>query len=184
MRTLALLTLTCGVVLGQAAETSGQVPASGPADSTDTALIRVRSENQEIAGAIARASETSATFRRLMAAIDRTDGLIYVEYGKCGHGVHACLPLDVTAAGPFRILHIKVQAGPPDCHLMATLGHELQHAIEVLSNPSVTTGALAYMLFDRIAGSGVFAYDRRFETDEALRTEAEVSYETCKTRRR
>lgn len=67
-----------------------------------------------------------------------TAGLIYVDEGKCGHGVSACLLLSVQVAGPFRVLQIKIDARRPDCVLMAQIGHELQHAIEILSDPNVT----------------------------------------------
>ena len=75
MRHALFLIQTFGVVLGHETGIFGQVSAK-PGGST-TRLVRVRSESPEIADMIARASETSATFRRLMAVIDGTDGLIY-----------------------------------------------------------------------------------------------------------
>ncbi len=47
---------------------------------------------------------------------------------------------------------------------MAAIGHELQHAIEVLSDPHVIDMASAYSLFERIGPTN----SGRFETPAAL----------------
>ena len=72
----------------------------------DTAPVpRVRSNSARIVDAIAQGVERSATFRGLVDTIDATDGLVFVEEGRCGHtGVRACLLLSVTVAGPNRLL--------------------------------------------------------------------------------
>jgi len=179
MRYLTLLTLTFSVVMGHGAGTAGGVHAADSDDSTAPVLVRVRSHSPEVAALIGRASESSAMFRRLTTTIDGTDGLIYVDYGTCGHGVRACLVLAVQVAGPFRVLHIKIDARRTDCHLMASIGHELQHAIEVLSNPHITDGVSAYSFYERIAPGSTS--DRLwFETKAAQRTGDEVRREVCR----
>jgi len=45
--------------------------------------------------------DRSTTLRRLAAAIDVTDGIVYITEGRCGSGVHACLHLSVEIAGSF-----------------------------------------------------------------------------------
>jgi hypothetical protein len=183
MRYLTLLTLTFSVVLGDGAAPAGRVHAADSDDSTAARLVRVRSHSSEVAALIGRAPETSATFGRLMTAIDATDGLIYVDDGRCGHGVRACLLLAVQVAGPFRILHITIDARRTDCRLMADIGHELQHAIEVLSDPHITDGVSAYAFYERVAPG--FTSDRpRFETEAAQRMGDEVRHEACKRARR
>ena len=176
MRELAVLILTFHVVLGHGAGPSGLIHAMDQ-ETTGGRIPKVRSHNPELADVIRRASDASATFRRLIATIDGTDGLIYVDDGKCGHGVSACLLLAVQVAGPFRVLRIKVDARRLDCALMAQIGHELQHAIEILSDPHVTDGVSAYFLLERIAPAG----DRgRFETAAAVRAGLDVRREACR----
>jgi len=178
MRTLVLLMFTLQVVLGYGTGPSG--PAHAAAQGTSgTRIPRVRSHSPEVADLIRAASDASATFRRLIAAIDDTDGLVYVDDGKCGHGVSACLLLTVQVAGPFRILRIKVDARRLDCRLMAQIGHELQHAIELLSDPRVTDGVSAYFLLDRIAPGGPISDRDRFETAVAERVGLDVRREAC-----
>lgn len=183
MRKLVLLILTVNVVLGHGAGPCGRVDAADQ-DATGTRIPRVRSENPALAAVIHRASDASATFRRLTATIDGTDGLIYVDSGRCGHGVSACLLLSVQVAGPFRVLRIKVDARRLDCTLMAQIGHELQHAIELLSDPHVTDGVGAYSLFERIAPGGPISDRGRFETVAAGRAGLDVRREACNTKAR
>jgi hypothetical protein len=183
MRKLALLMLMLNGVLGHGAGPCGRVHAAEQ-DTAGTPVPRVRSESPELAAVIRRASDASATFRRLTATIDNTDGLIYVDDGKCGHGVSACLLLSVQSTGPFRILRIKVAARRLDCALIASIGHELQHAIEVLSDAHVTDGVGAYALFERIAPGGPISDRGTFETPAAVRAGLDVRHEACGDRGR
>jgi hypothetical protein len=108
----------------------------------DTATVpRVRSHSARIVDAIARGVERSATFRGLVDTIDATDGLVFVEEGRCGHsGIRACLLLSVTIAGPHRLLRILVETNKaPGCELVEAIGHELQHAVEVLRDRHIRT---------------------------------------------
>jgi len=125
---------------------------------------RVRAPDNEIAAVIKDASARSKTFRDLLAKIEATDGLVYVENGKCGHSVRACLSLSVKVAGPNRVLRIQVDARLKDCELIEGIGHELQHAMEILSDPHVRNMHQAYSLFEQIGRTD----SGRFETLEAL----------------
>lgn len=180
MRKLALLILTFNAVLGHGAGPFGRAHAADQG-MIEARIPKVRSNSPELGDVIRRASDASVTFQRLIATIEGTDGLIYVESGKCGHGVAACLLLAVQVAGPFRVLRIKVDARRLDCALMASVGHELQHAIEVLSDPHVTDGVSAYHFFERIDPGGA-TWDRgRFETAAAQRAGFDVRREACNT---
>jgi len=134
--------------------------------STDSpAMPRVRSSHPYIRAMVAEAQVRSATFRRLVSLIESSDGIVYIEEGDCGHGVHACLPPLVTYSGGFRILRVLIDARQEDWEVMSNIGHELQHAMEVLREPSARTNTGAFFLFyPTNAGSR-----NRFETSEALR---------------
>jgi len=131
----------------------------------ESPLPRVRSEHQVIAAAIRDAAERSATFRRLVQTIDTTDGLVDVEEGQCTRSARACL-LSVQVAGPYSLLHILVEPRKAtSIELMSSIGHELQHAIEVLSNPKITDIQTLYQFYDRIARTD----NNSFETPEATK---------------
>src|SRR6185503_12991737 len=92
------------------------------------------------------------------------DGIVYVEHGACLRGVRACLALEVTTAGDYRILRVMVDARQPDWDVMASIGHELRHAIEVLENRALVDTASVYLFFAK----GSVDNGRPFETSEAI----------------
>jgi len=139
-----------------------------------TAPSRVRSESTLITDAIARGAKRSPTLRRLIETVDTTDGLVYIDEGLCGHSVRSCLHLSVVIAGPYRVLRILVNPRKAkDCDLVASIGHELQHAIEVLNDPNVRSNHEMFLFFHRV---GLTSFDR-FETKAAMQTGLAVDRE-------
>ena len=134
---------------------------------------RVRGSSPAIVEAIEHAHKGSPTFRDLVAAINRTDGIVYVHHGQCGRNVLACLLLAVTRAGPNRILHIRVDPRRRGKDLMVSIGHELTHAVELLNEPGVVDANTAHNFYQRSA-----AIDRYyFETQEAIDIELKIDKE-------
>src|SRR5262249_29993216 len=80
----------------------------------------VRAINPTIAMLIQHARERSHTFRDLLDRINGSDGIVYVEPGKCREGMHGCL-VNVTMAGPTRLLWVKVDLRGNDCDLMGLI---------------------------------------------------------------
>jgi len=141
---------------------------------------RVRDNgDRSIAMLLREGSDLSPTFRRLVETIDRSDGLVYVESGRCGHHVRACLAMTVRRAGPHRVLRILVDTHRDHEELVAAIGHELQHAVEVLSDPHVIDDVTIYNFFMHIAPSD----KSHLETEEALQVFLDVLAE-LRTRRR
>jgi hypothetical protein len=139
-------------------------------------MPRVRSENPLLTDAIAHGVEQSATFRRLIEAINATDGLVFVLEGKCGQGVRACLHMSLEISGPNRLLRILVDPRRASgCELVASIGHELQHALEALSNPRIRTTPGLSSFFHQIGPEG----PRRFETTAATQVGLAVAREVC-----
>ena len=168
-RWLSFQCILAAIVFGAATTGHAQAPP----------LVRVRSNTPSIAAVIHVATQRSTAFRHLIATIGATDGLVYVDDGKCGHSVSACLRLSVTVAGPHRLLRILVDltVRNNDCEIMASIGHELRHAIELLSEPNIRNYQAAWSFFDREAPT-----DRelgRFETPAAVRTGLAVLAEVC-----
>ena len=129
-------------------------------------MPRVRSSHAYIRAMIEEAAQRSDTFRRLVKAIEATNGIVYVEQGACGHSVRACLSLNVTAAAEYRILRVIVDARQPDWDVMSSIGHELQHALEVLGNLTLTSVEQVFLFYSREGTSR----DDSFETAAAVKT--------------
>jgi hypothetical protein len=141
---------------------------------------RVRGTSPAIAQAITDAQERSSTFRRLVDTISGSDGLVFVHQGVCGRGVRACLVLGLTHAGPYRMLHIRVDSKKQGLDLMVSIGHELRHTIEVLSDPSVVNTPGIRQFYERLAPTNRF----RFETQAAIETELQIDAELREWTRR
>jgi hypothetical protein len=135
---------------------------------------RVRSSNPSIAMVIKQATERSKIFRRLVEIISASDGTVYVEAGECGHGVRTCLAA-VTMAAARRNLWVKVDKRLKEWDLMGSIGHELQHAIEVLGDRTVTSNAAMFFFYRRTGKPHprhfAFETDAAIEVGEAVRTE-------------
>jgi hypothetical protein len=135
---------------------------------------RVRSSDPVVTALIGWAAAGSATFRRELQTISSTNGLVYVEKGQCGHGVRACLVNSVTMAGGYRLLRVKLDLQRSEREIMGSIGHELQHAIEVLSDPYVTDDTRLFNFYQRESPS---AKVDKFETIAATETGLAVSAE-------
>ena len=162
----ALLTVAC-VGIGETAKAQAQTAA----------LPRLRAASPIIATALELGAERSPAFRALVARIGLTDGIVFVREGVCGHSVRACLHLSVSIAGPYRALFIQVDTRKVrGCELVGAIGHELQHAIEVLGDSNVRDGVAMLLFYHRIGPTA----SRRFETEAAIQTGLEVERETCR----
>jgi len=133
----------------------------------------VRSGSPAIKAAIDEAMRRSVTFRALIAAINESESYVFVNEGECGHGVRACF-LNVRSSGSFRFLFVHIDQSRRDLDLMASLGHELRHAIEVIDEPSVRSDSEKFFFYERIGMRG--AGGTR-ETTAAMDTGNEVRSE-------
>ena len=139
-------------------------------------IPRVRTTDPVLRGLLTEGIARSATFRTIVERIDRTDGIVYVEPGTCSiTAALACLLIDVHEAGQTRYLNIHVRPHRSSSdERISIVGHELQHANEVLSARWVRTAADAYSLFMRIGSAESV---RNFETAEAIRVGDAVASE-------
>ncbi len=144
------------------------------ADPTDGPFPHLRTTHPMIRALIAEATERSPTFRRLAEIIEGSDGIVYVEEGACGHGVRACLTLSITTAARYRVLRVVIDTRAKAVDLMASIGHELQHAVEVLGNPTVVNTETLYLFYAK--GSSNLS---TLETQEAIRAGYAVGREVA-----
>ncbi len=157
----------------EAAEPQANAAAARPLVGPTAAGVRTTSP--VLAALIRQATGRSATFRGLIDTIEASDGIVHVSEGKCRHGARACLPLTVTVAGPFRILFIfvRIDTRRADWDYMGSIGHELHHAIEVLSDPRITSSHAMVRLFTnegRVV-NGTFETNAAVDTGSAVRVE-------------
>jgi hypothetical protein len=160
---LSLASVAAGIPVETTTRDGAPVPIA-PTHSVRDPGERVRTASVVLAGLIQIATERSTTFRRLVGIVNASDGIVYVDAGTCGHGVRACL-VSVVQAGPSRLVYIRVDMRVQQRALAAAIGHELQHAVEVLSEAGVTSNAEMYFFYRR---TGRRSIGDTFETLAAL----------------
>jgi hypothetical protein len=140
--------------------------------TTAAAFADVRTKHPTIAALIDGAAEGSGTFHGLIAEIEAANGIVYVTPGRCGR-IRACLVHRITTAGRHRVLTIIVDPQRDDVALMAALGHELQHAVEVLKAPDITTDAEMHAFYwsHGVRMRGVIETRAAIQTGNAVRRE-------------
>ncbi len=122
---------------------------------------RVRGADEKARSLMQKGASRSATFRALLEALDRSDVVVYVQTVSLDR---PSALLFVSATSHMRYLRILVRSsGRPDDELIAWLGHELRHAVEIAAAPDVRDDNGVLRLFRRIG----FTSRATCETNEA-----------------
>jgi len=134
----------------------------------------VRTTEPRIAALIESGASLSPTFRRLVAALDASDVIVYVEPKQTRSRLGGYLAHHVVASGGYRYLRIAIEAGGPERRAIPLLAHELQHALEVALVPEARDAERIERLFiGQNAGCGSTCY----ETLAALEVQRMVALE-------
>src|SRR4029453_14063710 len=78
------------------------------ADQLSEANPSVRSSDRALADLIEKETRGSQTFRNLRTRIEASNGIGYVEPGKCRTGARACLQMWMHVSGPNRFVRIAI----------------------------------------------------------------------------
>jgi len=118
------------------------------ADGHDVSLGHLRTRVPRIVQAIAKGYERSITFRRLVDDVKSGRGVVYIDAGRCKPTglttLNGCIaPRAHTENAKY--FQMIVDSGRSDDRLIALIGHELQHACEMLSVPGSVRNAVEAM---------------------------------------
>jgi hypothetical protein len=117
----------------------------------DSSHRHVRASEPRILALIDAGLSRSATFRRLVATLDESDVIVYVEPKTTRQNLGGYLAHQVVARGGYRYLHVAVETNGSEGRLVPLLAHELQHAVEVAQAPEAIDAASVQQLFVRLA---------------------------------
>ena len=174
---VALIIALFGILTVPAA---AQSPASAPFDV-------VKAPHPEMRRLIADAHTRSATFRDLVDKIRASGWVVFVQAGLCPETTAlGCLTDYVGIYEGSRYVRaiVNYQGRHPD-NVMATIAHELQHAVEVVLAPNVVDSRDLRELFRTIGRQGVRWYSgTTYDTVEARVVEGKVRRELDADRKR
>jgi hypothetical protein len=135
----------------------------------------VRTTEPKLAALIELGLTGSVTFRQLVDQLNASDVVVYVVLKQDRDRLGAYLSHDIVSAGGRRILRVAIETLGTDRHMVARLGHELQHALEVAQAPEVRDAASLEQLFKRLDIRSVCV--GCYETAAALQVQAAVEAE-------
>ena len=175
-----------------AALIAGAVATASPAEPTPSNRPRLNvgrsvhelltAEDRHVRGVsplaqqlVGEGMKRSHTFEAIVSALEATDLIVHVE-------VNVKLPTSVAGrllfgSAPIRgPRYLRVQVADTGTRLdqIASIGHELQHALEVSQAPEVRCGKSFRQFYERI---GHPSLPRAFDTDAAQRAGKQVLLE-------
>ncbi len=122
-------------------------------------LPHIRSADRHLVELLDRGRQQSPTFARLVAHIEQSDVIVYVESGRDVPNSMVAY-LRWAGAGPVhRYVRIKVKTPASDDVVLALLAHELQHAVEVADAPEVRCEEALAALYRRIGDDSGAGWD-------------------------
>jgi hypothetical protein len=149
-----------------------QAAAPAPTIGTAAAPSRLRAADATAAALLRAGMARSATFRAIVETLEGSDLIIYIE----ARPIRLPGQLQFLAASPG-CRHVRVSVRTPglDTELVAWLGHELWHAVELAEAPDVRNQAGLLRLYQRIGMAG--ASGTTAETAKAQEVWTTVLYE-------
>jgi hypothetical protein len=130
----------------------------------------VRVVDPELRRLVLLGQERSARFQQLVEEIQGSRWLVFIQAGRCPEkATVACLLhfAGVYQGVPYMRVLVAHQGRHPDS-VIATIAHELQHAAEVIRDPSVVDSRTMREMFRRIGTISVrSAAGLTYETDDA-----------------
>jgi hypothetical protein len=164
------------LALGLAALLVGTSPLGAqPSRAEDSSLPHVRPEGERAAYTVARGLEKSPTLRGLVDRLQQSDVIVYVAIAPpLGAGTAGGIQF-IGASTVFRYVRVVLSLELTTPQMMTTLGHELQHAVEV-SEVSWVRDRGSFVRYYRQTGLHRFQ-SRAFDTKAAQEASERVLQE-------
>jgi len=140
---------------------------------SESALLRVRIRDRNVERAVADGTRRSLTFRSLIERVEHSRGLLYIfKAPYLADKMEGCVVLDGGGAWEDRYLRMMIKSGLDQDRMIAVIGHESQHVLEILS--AATRGSPGGSFV--VPGAFLVA-PRHYETSAALEAEARIAAE-------
>jgi len=143
-----------------------------------TLVPHLRPVTQNLRALTAQAASRSLIVRQLIEQLDQSSVIVYLRHRVFGQtAVDGHIGL-LSASSTHRFLVIELACDRSELTQMATLAHELQHALEIAGEPSVVDVPSLMRFYTRI-GSALqpMGVTMTFETRAAATTGARARHE-------
>ena len=164
-----LVSIACLILTMLSATAAGQEARGGS---------HVRADDARLMKAIRDGLVQSRTFQELVDRLDQASGLVFVASSLCltrGAQPRACLDHNIRITGGRRFLRANIHPTESGAKLLALIAHELQHALEILSDETIRSLEAVQQLYERIGTkvrSGVFETAAAQAVEDAVYREA------------
>ena len=158
MRLLHFVVL-CAVVMSSPA-----LVAASPVTGTN-----VRTQDDRLTQLLRVGSARSATLRSLVDRIEASRVIVYVAINPLMKPNLSGMLTWMTQAGGYRYLRASISNDLTPDQMIATIAHELQHAVEVIEDETVHDENSLVALYRRIGQQRGNASPSRWDTDAAQR---------------
>ncbi len=138
---------------------------------------RLRPQDSRSVQVLKEGAARSATFRALVDRIEASNLIVYVAVNPVMRSTLSGALTWMTRAGGFRYVRATISTDLPFDQMIASVAHELQHAVEVIEDESVTDERSLVELYKRIGQPSRAAGPSGWETLAAQRTGTQVRRE-------
>ena len=167
MRTLIALFVGCVI--------STSVFAGVPDDAWREA--RIRPQDPRLVNVLRAGVARSATFRDIVTRLEAGHVFVYVSLSPTLRSGIAGKLTWMTSAGAYRYVKATINSDQSADQMIATLAHELQHALEVSADDTVVDQRTLLALYKRIGRPSLSGANAGWETVAAQETGFQVRRE-------
>jgi hypothetical protein len=179
MRTLIAVFIGCAISTSVFARVPGDSPADARSAQADDALRekRIRPQDSRLVELLQTGVARSATLRDIVNRLEAGKLIVYVSLSPTLRPGIAGKLTWISSAGTYRYVKATINSDQMANQMIATLAHELQHALEVSADDSVVDQRSLLGLYKRIGRPSLAGASAGWETTAAQETGLQVRRE-------
>jgi hypothetical protein len=139
--------------------------------------VHLRPQDERLTNLIRQGVARSATLKALVDRIEASKVIVYVAINPLMKSNLSGMLTWMTRAGDTRYLRASISPDLTADQMIATIAHELQHAVEVIEDETVNDEKSLVALYRRIGEKHSSAAPSRWETAAAQKTGYQVRKE-------
>ena len=158
--------LPCVVVVSVLLASSSAFARGG----APTGEVRLRPQDPRLELALKEGAARSATFKALVDRIEASNVIVYIALNPIMKPSLSGMLTWMTRVGNYRYVRASISTDLSFNQMIATVAHELRHAVEVIDDESVSDEKSLVALYKRIGHQSSVSAPARWETTAAQET--------------